>query len=77
MVVDPRGGGGGGLVDVHAGYGGARGGGGGPPDGVVEEEDAGCAGDVRQEEVLDFGVVMCFYALVVGERGFFARWDGG
>ncbi len=77
MVAHAGGGGGGGLVDVDAGDGGARGGGQGAADGVVEEEDAGCAGDVLEQELLDFRVVVLLDAGVVSEGGFGAGGDGG
>ena len=57
MVSDPGFGRCGGLVDVHARHRGAWGVGVGAADGVVEEQDAVGAGDVVEDEALDFGVV--------------------
>ena len=55
------------LVDVHAGDGGARRGRVRAADGVVEEEDAVGAGDVVEDQFLDFRVVDLFDVLVVAE----------
>lgn len=57
MATYARGCGSGGLIDVDAGDGGAGGGGGSGAQSVVEDVDAGCVGDVGEEEGGDFGVV--------------------
>lgn len=76
VVADTGFGRAGGLVDVDASDGGAGSGGVSAADGVVEEEDAGCAGDVVEDEALDFGVVDFFDVCVVGEV-FFGAGDVG
>ena len=67
VVAYPGFGGRGRLVDVDPGDGGAAGGGGGAADGVVEKKDPLGAGDVVEDELLDFGVVHFLDVRVVGE----------
>lgn len=58
------------LVDVCSFHGAALGVGARTADGVVEDEDFVCAGDVVEEDFLDFGVVVDLDVVVVYELGF-------
>ena len=76
MVVDAGVGGGAGLVEVDAGDGAAGRGGVGAADGVVEDDDAVGAGDVGEDRLFDFRVVLCFHG-IIGCKVFFCGGGGG